>query len=288
MKNIKDTKSKSNREVVSELPKNEVIENEENIGQCLQKSPCTEYEEGGSITYDEKAIVDGCATFIENDIEEIAKKNNESFCENDDNAAEIDKKKPKSKINRSSVYSIALVALFTALISVGAFIRIPLPVIPMTMQVFFVFLGAQFLGIKRSTAAAFLYMALGLIGIPIFTKGGGWSYIFQPSFGFIIGFIFASFAISLIIKLSFRKKRSFKYWQKYIIYFCAGLVGIVIIYAFGMVYFYMLKDLYFHTPVAFVSLFAILFLPTIVTDLLSLALATVVSLRLHKAVKLYK
>lgn len=193
----------------------------------------------------------------------------------------------KSKNKRKTLtLDIALIGLFTALISVGAFIQIPLPIIPFTMQVFFVLLGAQFLGAKRATAAAFLYMALGLVGVPIFTRGGGWSYIFQPSFGFIIGFIFASFATALVIKCIDKSPIRFVKKSREIFYFLAGLVGIVIIYAFGMVYFYFLKDLYFHAPIPFMSLFAILFLPTIFGDLISLAISSIIAGRLRKVIRL--
>lgn len=32
-------------------------------------------------------------------------------------------------------------------------------------------------------------MALGLIGLPIFTTGGGFAYVLQPTFGFLLGLI---------------------------------------------------------------------------------------------------
>ena len=32
-------------------------------------------------------------------------------------------------------------------------------------------------------------MALGLVGLPIFTAGGGFGYVLQPSFGFLLGLI---------------------------------------------------------------------------------------------------
>ena len=81
---------------------------------------------------------------------------------------------------------LILIAMFAALTAIGAFIRIPLPVVPITLQYFFCALGALLLGAKKGALAQILYVAVGLIGIPIFTKGGGPQYIFQPSFGYLI------------------------------------------------------------------------------------------------------
>ena len=38
-------------------------------------------------------------------------------------------------------------------------------------------------------------MALGLVGLPIFTAGGGFGYVLQPSFGFLLGLIPAAAVI---------------------------------------------------------------------------------------------
>ena len=66
--------------------------------------------------------------------------------------------------NRSR--DMALVALFAALVAVGAFIRIPVPVVPFTLQFLFTNLAGLLLGAKRGAAAAGVYMAAGLIGVP--------------------------------------------------------------------------------------------------------------------------
>lgn len=40
-----------------------------------------------------------------------------------------------------------------------------------------------------------VYVALGLVGLPIFTAGGGFGYVLQPSFGFLLGLIPAAAVI---------------------------------------------------------------------------------------------
>ena len=85
---------------------------------------------------------------------------------------------------RSMVYC----ALFTALIAVGAFIRVPVPVVPFTLQYLFTMLAGLLLGSRRGAVSVAVYVLLGLAGLPIFTEGGGLGYIFKPSFGYLVGF----------------------------------------------------------------------------------------------------
>ena len=81
--------------------------------------------------------------------------------------------------------------LFTALIAVGAFIKIPIPVVPFTLQYLFTMLAGLLLGSRLGTVSVLSYMLLGLAGLPIFSEGGGLWYVFKPSFGYIIGFAVA-------------------------------------------------------------------------------------------------
>ena len=90
-------------------------------------------------------------------------------------------------VAKSRTYKMMLVALFAALIAVGAFIRVPVPLVPFTMQTFFVVLAGMLLGKKLGGASALVYLAIGLIGIPVFTQGGGIGYVLKPSFGYLIG-----------------------------------------------------------------------------------------------------
>ena len=73
--------------------------------------------------------------------------------------------------------SLAFCALFTALIAIGAFIKISIPLEPFpmnfTLQFFFVLLAALLLGPRRACLSVGVYLALGLVGVPIFAAGGG-------------------------------------------------------------------------------------------------------------------
>ncbi|MGN1317520.1 MAG: biotin transporter BioY, partial [Lachnospirales bacterium] len=92
-------------------------------------------------------------------------------------------------------------ALFTALISIGAFIQIPVPMMDyFTLQLAFVLLAGMILGPTYGALSATVYVVAGLIGFPIFAAGGGISYILRPSFGYLLGFIAAAFISGLVCK----------------------------------------------------------------------------------------
>lgn len=141
--------------------------------------------------------------------------------------------------SRERTKKLALTALFTALIAVGAFIRIPIMTVPFTMQFLFTNLAGILLGVKYGTLSLVIYLVLGLAGVPIFTSGGGIGYVFQPTFGFLIGFTVGAFVSALICS-----KGRYSFARLMI----ASLVNLVIVYSLGMIYFDLLMKYYFHTP----------------------------------------
>ena len=74
---------------------------------------------------------------------------------------------------RSTVLPLVLTALFAALTAIGAFLRIPAGEISFTLQVFFTSMAGILLGPWWGAASQVVYVLLGLIGLPIFTEGGG-------------------------------------------------------------------------------------------------------------------
>lgn len=91
----------------------------------------------------------------------------------------------RQKLN---VRDMTVCALFTTLTAVGAFIKIPVPVVPFTLQFLFTTMAGLLLGKRLGALSVAVYVALGLAGLPIFAEGGGLGYLFRPSFGYLIGF----------------------------------------------------------------------------------------------------
>lgn len=167
---------------------------------------------------------------------------------------------PKSKLTKNGrTIMLALTAIFTCLIIAGAYLKIPISVIPYSMQTFFVQLACSLLGPLWGTAAVALYLFIGLIGIPVFTNGGGFMYVLQPTFGYLIGFLIGTIVGGLIIKC-FKKKN-------YLAYFTGNIVNLIISYACGMLYFYLLKSFYFGSSVTAYTIFVMCFLIFIPGDL---------------------
>ncbi len=87
------------------------------------------------------------------------------------------------------VRSLTLCAMFTALSCLCAWLTIPFPGVPFTMQTFAIALTLMVLGGKRGCAAIFAYLLLGLCGLPVFSgfQGGVWALV-GPTGGFLMGF----------------------------------------------------------------------------------------------------
>ncbi|MCK5811830.1 MAG: biotin transporter BioY [Clostridiales bacterium] len=153
------------------------------------------------------------------------------------------------------IKDMTIISLFIALMITGAFIKFPFPFIELTFQAFFAIMAGLILGYKKGISVTLLYLLLGLFGLPVFSKGGGISYVLIPSFGFIISFIPGSFMAGFL----YQKRK----WNKYI----AALVGMLFIYLIGIPYFYGILRLYLNSNVAFLTLL-ISFIPYLIKDLL--------------------
>lgn len=111
-------------------------------------------------------------------------------------------------MKRSTLIKVILTALFAALIAAGAFIRIPLPPVPITLQTLFTLIAGLLLPLSVSLGSVLVYLFLGVIGLPIFTSGGGLAAITGPTGGYLIGLIPAVIIAGLMMG---GKQRSYLY-----------------------------------------------------------------------------
>lgn len=155
--------------------------------------------------------------------------------------------------------NLILCSLFTALIAVGAFIKIPVPVVPFTLQFLFTTLAGLLLGSKKGAISVVAYMILGLAGLPIFSEGGGFWYVIKPSFGYIIGFCIGTYVTGLIAE---RMKE--KTVPRYML---ANFVGLLIVYAVGMIYYYIICNYVIDRPIALGPLFLYCFVLAVPGDI---------------------
>jgi biotin transport system substrate-specific component len=122
---------------------------------------------------------------------------------------------------------LALMALCAALTAAGSFIKIPLWPVAITLQTFFVILSGIILGPRDGAFSQLAYLIVGLLGLPVFSGGGGLAYLMQPSFGYLIGFVIAPLAVGSLLRNKTLTHKSV---------FIAALAGTLVIYSIGIPY----------------------------------------------------
>ena len=167
---------------------------------------------------------------------------------------------------------LILCGLFTALIIVGAFIKIPVPVVPFTLQFLFTMLAGLLLGGKLGAISVSVYIVLGLMGIPVFAQGGGVGYVLMPTFGYLIGFAIGAYVTGKIANKVYN--------PSYKRIFAANFIGLFIVYFVGMVYYYLLSNFYLGEPIGLWPLFLYCFILAVPGDILLCVIAAFISKRL--------
>ena len=172
----------------------------------------------------------------------------------------MEKSLAPGKIGRKiTTKDMIMCALFTALIAVGAFIKVPVPVVPFTLQFLFTMLAGLIMGGRLGAISVGLYAVLGLVGLPIFAEGGGIWYVLKPSFGYIIGFALGSLVTGLMVE----KQKNLTMGRL----LAANFTGLAIVYACGMIYYYIICNFVIGTPIAFWPLFLYCFLLAVPGDI---------------------
>ena len=161
-------------------------------------------------------------------------------------------------------------AIMEALLVVCSKLAFNIGPIPLTFQTFAVFIIPLILGVKKSIIVFLLYILMGISGLPVFSTGGGWNYIFEPSFGFIIGFFFASIVIGL-------SSNSNKIYSKYI----TTVIGLLIINICGVLYMYLIMNYYLGIEKSFSYVLSVAVLPFIAKDLITSFLACIIYSRIR-------
>ncbi len=178
------------------------------------------------------------------------------------------------KMRKSKTYDMVYVAIFAVLIAICSWIAIP-TMVPFTLQTFGVFLAVGVLGGKRGTVAVLIYILLGAIGVPVWSGfTGGIGVLLNNTGGYIIGFLFIALIMWGAEKLFGRKN-----WVMIV----SMVLGLVVCYAFGTLWFMML---YLKNTGA-IGLGTVLgwcVIPFIIPDILKMALAFILSRRLNKVI----
>lgn len=171
---------------------------------------------------------------------------------------------------------MVLIASFAALTAIGAFIKIPIPVVPFTLQIIVVFLAGVLLGSKGALYSQLVYIAVGLAGVPVFNEGGGIMYIFKPSFGYLLGFALAAYCIGWVIE---RIKQ-----PQFIHFVIANLLGVCCIYLIGIPYLYAMLNIWVGQTTSIKYAIMVGFSAGFFVDLILACVTAILSKRLYDTI----
>jgi len=181
-------------------------------------------------------------------------------------------------VSRLRTRDLTLIAAFTALMAVCAWISIPVPkpFVQFTMQTFAVFAALLALGGRRGTYAITAYLLLGAVGAPVFSGfRGGLDVLLGTTGGYILGFFFTALLYwvltdclgeSLQVKIG------------------VGLLGMVTCYAFGTAW-YLILTIQTGSPMGLMTALSYCVFPFILPDLVKLALAVLLARRVERYVR---
>ena len=149
--------------------------------------------------------------------------------------SDINKEKQSVFCKQKISIRLAECSLFVVLMVVSAFIRIPFPLVPLSFQTVVAVSAGLLLGPWWGAASVAIYVFIGLLGLPVFTNGGGFSYVLNLTFGYVLGFIVAAFVAGLV------RGGALKNLPRLII---AAVCGFLANYLIGVPYFAMIWHFY--------------------------------------------
>lgn len=167
---------------------------------------------------------------------------------------------------RAFAVDAGLVVTGAALVAVLAQVEIPLQPVPITGQTLGVIVVGAALGARRGAAALLTYMLVGLAGLPVFAGfTGSIAALAKPSFGFVIGFVFAAFVAGWFAERAWDRKP----WLAFIGFVAASIVP----FLFGVPYMAVILTMVMGLDYSFVQILQMGVLPFIVGGLIKAGVA---------------
>ncbi len=174
------------------------------------------------------------------------------------------------------IKDLCVISLFLALLIVASKLVIPIGPIPMTLQTLVVLMIGLVLGIKKGLVVFLTFILMGLIGIPVFSSGGGPAYALQPSFGFILGFLLTPLITGI------RIHRHYK-----IVSYIQAILGLLVLDIVGLIYMYFIFEFYLQKDTNIIYILEIGFTPFILKDMASALVAAFMVNRLRPVLNKY-
>ena len=101
----------------------------------------------------------------------------------------------------SSLRGMVLASMMGAATAVGAYIIVPLPPVPITLQTLFMAVSALLLGGRLGAMSQVVYVTLGILGLPVFSGGkAGIGVLLGPTGGYLIGFVLGAYVTGTLVE----------------------------------------------------------------------------------------
>lgn len=176
---------------------------------------------------------------------------------------------------------LTLIGMMAAVICIAGPLSLPLPFspVPISLTNLAVYFSVYILGMKRGTASYFVYLLLGLVGVPVFSAfTSGPAKLFGSTGGYLIGFLFMALICGYFIDR----------WEGQVLASFIGMViGTVVCYLFGTIW--LAYQMSLGSDQTFVDMLPTAFvagvLPFIVGDLAKIAISLLIGSQVRVRVR---
>ncbi|MCB2358578.1 biotin transporter BioY [Clostridium estertheticum] len=169
------------------------------------------------------------------------------------------------KIN---IHHLTLIGVMAAVICILGPLSLPIGIVPISLTNLAIYFSVYVLGQKRGTLSYIVYLFIGLVGLPVFSGfSGGFTKLFGPTGGYLIGFIFMAFISGFFID---------KFSTKIYMCFLGMLLGTIVTYIFGTAW------LAYQLNMTFNASLAEGVLPFILGDIVKMVIASLIGPQIKK------
>ena len=172
----------------------------------------------------------------------------------------------KTAAPRIRTKDLVLTALMAAVICIVSPWSLNIGPIPVSLSIFAIYLTVYLLGARLGTLAVFVYLLIGLVGVPVFSNfTGGPQKLFGPTGGFLVGYLPMAFFIGIFLDRLLREKLTI---TRRLLCIAATFAGTWILYFLGTLWYAL------QAGVPFGSALAVTVAPFVVIDLVKNVLAS--------------
>ncbi len=179
----------------------------------------------------------------------------------------------KNQAHTNGTKNIALIGLLTAVTCILGPLSLPLPFspVPISLTNLAVYFAIYVLGTKRGSLSYFIYLLVGMAGLPVFSAfTGGPGKLLGPTGGYLIGFLFMAVICGYFIDR----------WANHMALCFLGMVlGTLICYLFGTLW------LSYQAGMPFRAALAVGVVPFIPGDLAKIIIAMLIGPQLRNRLK---